>query len=170
MEPSINKAITYFVSRTCEGYLAGHEDVPNRTAKREAHTACYACVRFTFSYQPESRSLACILCFLCTLTGGNTAGAGQQRLVISAPSSRADVAVAQNDLPPYMRPNRDVPMSAPHFAPWPMRARHSMGHCIPPGTFRIMLRGDSATTESRCECCAPQAVSLTGCGLHVRTS
>ena len=34
------------------------------------------------------------------LLHGNTAGAGQHRLIRSAPSRPADVAVAQNDLPP----------------------------------------------------------------------
>ena len=36
----------------------------------------------------------------CTLTGCNTAGAGQHRLIRSAPSSPADVAIAHNYLPP----------------------------------------------------------------------
>jgi hypothetical protein len=36
----------------------------------------------------------------CTLTGSDTAGAGHHRLIRSVQSSPADVAVAQNDLPP----------------------------------------------------------------------
>ena len=35
-----------------------------------------------------------------TFSIGNTAGAGQHRLIRSAPSRPADVAVTQNDLPP----------------------------------------------------------------------
>ena len=45
--------------------------------------------------------LTCVLHLPCTLslTGYDTAGAGQHRLIRSAPSRPADVAVAQNDLP-----------------------------------------------------------------------
>ena len=45
--------------------------------------------------------LTCVLHLPGTLTGCDTAGAGQHRLLIrSAPSRPADVAVAQNNLPP----------------------------------------------------------------------
>ena len=46
--------------------------------------------------------LTCVLHLPCTLslTGCDTAGAGQHRLIRSALSRPADVAVAQNDLPP----------------------------------------------------------------------
>ena len=43
---------------------------------------------------------------------GNTAGAGQHRLIRSAPLRPADVAVAQNDLPSIMR-DRAWPCRAP---------------------------------------------------------
>ena len=43
--------------------------------------------------------LTFVLHLPCTLTGCDTAGAGQHRLIRSAPSRPADVAVAQNDLP-----------------------------------------------------------------------
>ena len=45
--------------------------------------------------KPNLRSSAAMY-----LLHGNTAGAGQHRLIRSAPSRPADVAVAQNDLPP----------------------------------------------------------------------
>ena len=45
-------------------------------------------------------SLICVLQLQCTFLHGDTAGTGQHRLIRSAPSRPADVAVAQNDLPP----------------------------------------------------------------------
>ena len=44
--------------------------------------------------------LNCVLQLQCTFSIGNTAGEGQHRLIRSALSRPADVAVAQNDLPP----------------------------------------------------------------------
>ena len=83
----------------------GHAHVPNRAAKREAHTACMRVCASAISWPPNLHS-SFVMCHVPyyphSLTGGNTAGggAGQHCLIRSAPSRPADIAVAQNDLPP----------------------------------------------------------------------
>ena len=76
--------------------MAGHELNPNRDVKRRSHTACVSLCDLSISQSP----LTFVLHLPCTLTGCETAGAGQHRLIRLAPSRPADVAVAQNDLPP----------------------------------------------------------------------
>ena len=56
----------------------------------------YPCAIFQISASP----LTFVLHLPYTLTGCDTAGAGHHHQIRSAPSSPADVAVAQNDLPP----------------------------------------------------------------------
>ena len=67
------------------------------TAMLSVDNTQHVCVCVT---KKIASTLICVLHLPCTLTGCDTAGAGQHRLIRSAPSRPADVAVAQNDLPP----------------------------------------------------------------------
>ena len=116
-------------------YLAGHELNPNRGVKPGPHTACAFVCGDEDSQSPNLRSSAAMY-----LLHGNTAGAGQYRLIRSAPSRPADIAVAQNDLPP----------------PWSMRAgpgpvaypaSRSMTSPSPPVTVMIRPADDETTTR-----------------------
>jgi hypothetical protein len=73
-----------------------------------------------------------------TLTGCDTAGAGQHRLIRSAPSRPVDVAVAQNDLPP--------PCAT---GPGPITHPASRSMTSPPLSVTVMIRPAADETTTR---------------------
>ena len=113
--------------------MAGHELNPNRGVKRRSHTACMSVCDLSISQSPNLRSSAAMY-----LLHGNTAGAGQHRLIRSAPSRPADVAVAQNDLPPSCATGPG-PVAHP--------ASRSMTSPAPSVTVMIRPAADETTTR-----------------------
>ena len=104
------------------------------SATRSAHTACMRVCASAISWSPRT----CILRLSCTLTGCDTAGEGQHRLIRSAPSRPADVAVAQNDLPPSCATGPS-PVAHP--------ASRSMTSPAPSVTVMIRPAADETTTR-----------------------
>jgi hypothetical protein len=80
----------------CEGtWRAMNSTLTNRDVKCRSYTACVSLCDLSISQSPNLRYSSARY----TLTGCDTAGTGQHRLIRSAPSRPADVPVAQNDLP-----------------------------------------------------------------------
>ena len=110
-------------------WRAMNSTLTNRGVKHGPHTARHdACASLsclcgharTKSNSKTASPLHTVTCvhqLQCTFSIGNTAGAGQHRLIRSTPSRTADVAVAQNDLPlSFATPDRAWPCRAPCFA------------------------------------------------------
>jgi hypothetical protein len=132
MRQKRNQKVMCNISRT-RRYLAGHELNPNRGVRPGPHTTCSSVCGHEDSQSPNLRSLAAMY-----LLHGNTAGAGQHRLIRSAPSRRVDVAVAQNDLPPSCA-----------TGPGPIAHPASRLMTSPPPSVTVMIRpaADETTTQ-----------------------